>query len=280
MRPFATSWGIWGSVALVLMGLDSPLFPRLQAEERLLTVTLASGRQFTAEVDARTGDELWLRFSSGRGSILRPVAWNRITAARLGNQMIETEDLKRICEGLKSPSPTREVPANPEAIPPFPPSLPAVAFLRIDAWVANWDADVEPDGICLQLEPCDENGELVAATGTAEIELFAAQERKFHEAPQSGGWSTELIERWSKNVEEKQVGPRGVLQLPWGAIHPDFTTGVDNWGLLHVRLVVPGCGVFEQSVDGLRLRSWSPVRERMFLQEGRQFFSTEGTQRN
>ena len=273
MRQFA-------KVVLCLLGLGSAFSAFLQAEERLLTVTLASGREFTAEVDGRTGEELlWLRFSSGGGNILRPVVWNRVTAARMGNQEIEIKELKLTCEKLKSTVPPIATPAVPAGVAARTP--PSVAFIRIDAWIANWDADVEPDGISVQLEPCNENGEVVAVSGTADIELFAAQERKFHEAPQSGGWSTELIERWSKNVEEKQISPRGVLlKLPWGAIHPDFASGVDNWGLLHVRFVVPGSGVFEQSLDGLRLRGWSSVRERMYSQEGRRFFSTEGTQRN
>lgn len=276
MRHFTNRWLL---VLLFLLGTTSSF---LQGEERLLTVMLASGREFTAHVDSRTDEErLCLRFSSGGGSILRPIAWNRITAARLGDQEIAIKELKRTCEELKSTSPPRVMPANSPASAPTSPSSPPVAFIRIDAWVANWDADVEPDGVRVQLEPCDENGTPVAVSGTAEIELFAARARKYHEAPQSGGWSTELIERWNENVEAKEIDPRGVLlKLPLGAIHPDFTTGVGNWGLIHVRIVVPGSGVFEQSIDGVRLRNWSPVRDGLFLQSGRRFFSTEGTQRN
>jgi hypothetical protein len=38
--------------------------------------------------------------------------------------------------------------------------------------------------------------------------------------------------------------------------------------------------VFEQSLDGVRLRTWSPVRNGMYLQNGQRFFSTERTSRN
>jgi len=70
------------------------------------------------------------------------------------------------------------------------------------------------------------------------------------------------------------------VPLPFAAVHPEFTSGVDHFGLVHVRLTVPGSGVFEQSLDGVRLRNWSPVRNGMYLQNGRRFFSTERTSRN
>ena len=125
------------------------------------------------------------------------------------------------------------------------------------------------------------SGFVVPVSGTAEVELFAARQRKYHEAPQSGGWMTELAQRWSEVVTPEDIGPSGiVLRLPFAAVHPEFTSGVDYFGLVHVRLTVPGSGVFEQSLDGVRLRNWSPVRNGMYLQHGRRFFSTERTSRN
>jgi len=127
----------------------------------------------------------------------------------------------------------------------------------------------------------DESGQVIPVSGTADVELFAARQRKYHESPQSGGWMTELAQRWSEVVKPEEIGPSGiVLRLPFTAVHPEFSSGVDNFGLVHVRLTVPGSGVFEQSLDGVRLRNWSPVRNGMYLQNGRRFFSTERTSRN
>ncbi|MGI8978236.1 MAG: hypothetical protein ACR2FY_03320 [Pirellulaceae bacterium] len=257
----------------------------LHAEDQLLTVRLASGRDFTAHVDARTEETLWLRFSSGGGNILRPIAWDRILAAQLDGQDVDLPELRGICARVKSGAPAKEIlpPAVAVAVAkaPLPPSSPAVASIRIDAWLANWDGDVETDGICVQLQPLDENGQFIAVAGTGEIELFAARQRKYHEAPQSGGWMTELVERWTQSVDATHIGPSGILwRLPFNAVHPEFSSGVDDWGLVHVRLVVPGGGVFEQSLDGVRLRNWSPVRSGTFRPDGRRFFSTERTGRN
>jgi hypothetical protein len=189
--------------------------------------------------------------------------------------------LRDVCKDLKSGAPPREVLAVVAAKPIPPAPAPIVTSIRIDAWLANWDGDVETDGICVMVQPLDENGQLVPVSGTAVVELFAAQRRKFNEAPQSGGWMTELMQRWSETFQSEQIGANGVLlRLPFSALHPEFDSGVDNFGLVHVRLAVPGSGVFEQSVDGVRLRNWSPVRSGLFLQNGQRFFSTERTSRN
>lgn len=254
----------------------------LPADDRLLSVKLASGRVFTAHVDKRTDELLWLRFSSGGGNILRPIAWERVVEARLDGETVELNELRAVCAELKSGAPPQEVLPAPAAVAPAQPLVaPAVASIRIEAWLANWDADVETDGICVQLTPVDENGQIVPVSGTADIELFAARQRKYHEAPQSGGWMTELAQRWSEVVKPEEIGRSGILlRLPFAAVHPEFSSGVDDFGLVHVRLSVPGSGVFEQSLDGVRLRNWSPVRNGMYLQNGRRFFSTERTSRN
>lgn len=275
MRRLNTTW--------FMAGILCSAIGQLHAEDRMLTVRLASGRDFTASVDARTDEMLWLRFSSGGGHILRPIAWERVVAAQLDGKDVKITELRGLCARLKSDAPAKEIlpPAVAVAKPKQPPGAPTIAYIRIDAWLANWDADVETDGICVQLQPRDENGDLVAVSGSGEVELFAARRRKYHEAPQSGGWMTELVQRWTERVDAPQIGPSGILwRLPFAAVHPEFSSGVDDWGLVHVRLVVPGSGVFEQSLDGVRLRNWSPVRDGTFRQDGRRFFSTEMTGRN
>jgi hypothetical protein len=256
---------------------SSGLCARAKSEDQELTVKLVSGREFSAQVDSRTGERLWLRFSSSVGSVLRPIAWERVASAQVNGKNIELAELRQTCLDMKTASPRpQELPAPVTVLRPTPIPATTVSSIRIEAWLANWDADVETDGLVVQLTPLDEIGQAVAISGTAEVELFAARQRKFHEAPQSGGWMTELMQRWSENLEPEQLGASGMLlRLPFTAVHPEFDRGVDGMGLVHVRLTVPGSGVFEQSLDGVRLRNWSPVRDGMYLQNGRRFFSTE-----
>jgi hypothetical protein len=156
--------------------------------------------------------------------------------------------------------------------------LPRVTMVAIDPYIANWDGDVETDGLVVEIAPRDWYGGLAAASGTVEVELFAAQRRTFHHAPLSGGDTLELVERWTRAVRAEDFGPRGVqLRLPYGAIHPELRPDwMAGWyGLVHVTVTIPGHGVFEDSRDGVRIRPWAPNRDQLELNTGRRFVPTE-----
>jgi hypothetical protein len=59
-------------------------------------------------------------------------------------------------------------------------------------------------------------------------------------------------------------------------VQPEFDLDWIGVGLVHVRLVVPGDGVFEDSLDGLRIRPYAPLRDRLEMNTGRRFLPTEG----
>jgi hypothetical protein len=108
------------------------------------------------------------------------------------------------------------------------------------------------------------------------VELFAPQKRAFQDAPLSGGDTLERVERWTRAINVDDFG-RGnaCLKLQFGAVHPEFDLDWIGVGLVHVRLVVPGDGVFEDSVDGLRIRPYAPLRDRLEMNTGRRFVRTE-----
>jgi hypothetical protein len=90
--------------------------------------------------------------------------------------------------------------------------------------------------------------------------------------------SLELVERWTRSVNAADFGPRGVqVRLPYGAIHPELRPDwMASWyGLVHVRLTIPGHGVFEDSRDGVRIRPWAPNRDNLEMNTGRRFLPTE-----
>jgi hypothetical protein len=150
--------------------------------------------------------------------------------------------------------------------------------MTIDPRIANWDGDVETDGLMIDIAPLDAAGNLVAANAVVEVELFAPQRRDFALAPMSGGDTLELVERWSQPIQKDQYGSSGArLRLPFGAIHPELRPEwTASWyGLVHVRLVVPGHGVFEDSSDGVRIRPWAPNRDRLEQKTGQRFLPTE-----
>ena len=116
-------------------------------------------------------------------------------------------------------------------------------MISFDAFIANWDGDVETDGLIVDLLPLDNYGNLVRAGGVAQIELFASQRRTMQHAPRSGGDTFERVERWTQAIEPAQIGPSGVrLRLPFGQIHPELDPDwlAYNYGLVHVQFVFSG----------------------------------------
>ena len=273
-------------VAVLMLAALPAAFGQEQpaSSPKLLTVELASGRKFTGHVDLKTNDQhLVLRFTRGSASLQRPIEWQRIVSAAVEGQPIAAERLRAMAEEMKTEGigdrgqgtedRGQEAGARSQAEPELPIHVASVTF---DARLANWDGDVETDGLILDILPLSEDGYLLPARGTVEVELFAPQHRVFHHAPLSGGDTLERVERWTQTISVEDFTTSGArLKLPFGAVHPEFDWDWTPVGLVHVRLVVPGDGVFEDSFDGLRIRPYAPNRDRYEMNRGRRFVPTE-----
>ena len=246
-----------------------------------LSVTVAGGKTYWGLVDAKTDErQLWLRREEGHAILRRPIAWQRIESAMHAGQSVELSELAKLARRIAS---ERTVVVQPMQVPPLPPPPPPrqpVAALALDAAVANWDGDVEADGLLIELRLLDEQGYETAAAGTLAVELFAPTIRKYHEAPQSRGYRVDSLQRWTMAITPDHFhGGTARVRLPFDAVHPQFDRRVDAQGLVHASLAVPGAGVFEQSLDGVALRSFSPVRDDLLDNTGRWFLPTETTGR-
>jgi hypothetical protein len=292
-------------VAMILLASAALVTPVWSQEPppappKLLTVELASGRKFTGVVDVKTNEQqLVLRFTRGTATLKRPIGWSRVVKATVDGEAIEPGKLRETAMVMRVEGPgfgahgtanrgqgtgdrsqgTGAREQEPGAGNQVPAELlPAsrVTSVTFDARLANWDWDVETDGLILEILPISADGYLTPASGTAEVELFAPQKRSFSLVPLSGGDTLERVERWTKRVDLADFGVNGArLKLPFGAVHPEFDLDWIGVGLVHVRLVVPGDGVFDDSVDGLRIRPYAPLRDRYEMQTGRRFLPTE-----
>ena len=257
-----------------------------------LTVRLESGRVFSGEIDSFTSQKsLVLRSGQGGATVRRPIEWARITAAWHQSRSVALAELPQLAEMLKVKDTENIAAANGNLLAaahaaaafngPSDPTLQRLPEERIttisfDAQIANWDGDVETDGLVLLIQPLDGDGRITPAGGTMEIELFAPQRREFHHAPRSGGDTLERIERWTRAVRIDDFGNSGVrLRLPFGAVHPELDDDWLAYGLVHVRMTAPGHGVFDDSRDGVRIRPWAPLRDQLELNTGRRFLPTE-----
>lgn len=278
------------SVALLLL-----LPAAFSAEERGLNVQLASGRHFSGQIDdASTSEKLVLRSAREGITIRRSIAWEHIVAVTVDGQpediarlraaahVVTTEPLTAAAVKPRSTLLTKiqlrgEWPPAAEK-PPAAEPPPRVTQVVFDSFVANWDADVETDGLVIDVAPLDINRNLIATGGTLEVELFAPQRRSLDLVPQSGGDTLELVERWNRSIAAEDFDRSGArLRLPFGAVHPevDVNWAASSYGLVHARFSIPGQGVFDESRDGVQVRPWATNRDRLEMQSGQRFLPTE-----
>lgn len=288
-----------GLQIVVSVFLLAPIVAMAQSSENdELRVTLASGREFSGHVDPRTDNErLWLRAEGTATEVIRPIDWQRITAAEWDGSKLTAAELREMADQLKSPSAIKTLrlhsvdedgavagdtanrPQETHAEQAV--SAGPIRSVDFDAQIANWDGDVEPDGLLVHLFPLDGNGDMTPVSGTLWVELIAPRRRKYHEVPHGRGASVERIGCWSQLIRTDDLTAGGiVVKLPFQAIHPSFDEDIDTYGLVHLRLTVPGHGVFEDSYDGVRTRRvFTPTRDAILPSATGRYFHTERTGR-
>ena len=271
-----------------------------QAAETV-TVQAVSGRQFQGQVDPRTSESaLWLRIGKPQAFVRRPIAWDRVVAVQVGEKKHSAAEFRRLIvspdwqwasdpfedepvailsddNGLPAPE---DVSSNLQAAYWEPDSADLnsaslVTAIHIDADVANWDSDVEVDGLLVHIFPLNNNGETVEALGTLEVNLIG-------EGPTNlvRGNPFPALGRWSQVVRPENVGPGGaIFRLPFQGMSPDFRGkwNLGSFGMVHARLSVAGQGVFEDTAAFTRIRPYSPVRDRMQQLRGTRFHPWELT---
>lgn len=268
-------------VALLLNGLIAPAAGWGQE----VLVELASGRRFLGTVDARTSDrELWLRFGDSTAHVLRPIDWASIRRAMLDGAEVPLGRLRAQAAALPKPAlPSlgeqlaavrRIAPPAPGQTSPQPPRAETrvpVRALHLEAVAANWDGDAEVDGLIVAAYPLGEAGQIVPVAGSLELELYGARR-----LTATRGEPVPLVSRWTASFAAAEVGERGArLRLPFQSFHPDYDASLASFAELHGRLVVPGEGVFEASAGVVRIRPFSPLRDRLEQLRGTRQFPSQ-----
>jgi hypothetical protein len=269
-------------------------------------IHLASGRSVAGTVAARTDDStLWLLWRHGTIRVLRPIRWERVVRAELDGHVLSVAQFRQAVvrpeplgstshetvaarsrtfslRSLRSPiSPvTESTPAisTPAAImgsePGADDALP-VESLSIDAWVANWDGDVEVDGLVVEARPLDSRGAVTPVHGTLEVNLIGwrSGRTRSKQAPVRLG-------RWTQAMRPADFASLGTeYRFPFQSVHPDFDLRWAPRGTVHARLSVPGQGVFEATASTVRIRPYSALRDHLEVTTGQRFYPMERTGR-
>jgi hypothetical protein len=253
--------------------------------DETITVQLASGRTFAGSVSARSdADRLWLQFGGLTARVLRPIDWSAVEAIRHQGQTIDQQRVLELARQMAPP------PAAVDGGPPASGAIrnapgeidqasqaaaaldfqPPATHIDFYATLENWDADPQPDGLLLHLQLRDADGRAMPPQGSLQAELFAPVERRFQAVPHGRGASVLPLARWSHAVTPQDLRHgEAVIKLPFTAAGPVGTDLASPYGLLHVRLAVPGHGVFQDSYDGITLRRFTPTRD-LLQRQGRQ----------
>jgi len=154
-----------------------------------------------------------------------------------------------------------------------------VRTVEVDASLGNWDGDVEPDGLVVAVALLDELGESLKVDGVLHVTLTASKREDYNSV--SNGERVGRIGRWTValNINSLHRGTY-VVRLPFQAIDPGFSTSVAAHGLVHTRVVLPGHGTFDRSIDGLRVRTFAPLRDQLERSGQSRWLSHERTGRN
>jgi hypothetical protein len=258
-----------------LLGLANWSPPAAASEP--VTVLLASGRRFTGAVDARTNAaQLWLRVESGPITLLRPIDWDRVRSAQIGDKQLTVDELHDQSATLKS---AQEVVERNEA-EPLPTSRDnrlnvgdqqPVRSIQIDAVLGHWSETTEATGIVVTLQPLDAHGNLVAVDGVLDVDLIG---QRLTVVTEGNGFPR--IGHWTTAVRAADFSPSGaVYEFPFQAVNPDFHFDLDPHALVHARLSVAGQGSFEMSQPMVRIRAYSSVRDHIQQATGSRFLPEE-----
>ena len=230
--------------------------------------------------------------------VLRSIDWNAVVAGQRGGARLSPAQLRESATELSSSRPQLVAPSTgapkgtmgdetetaefqtPELVPARDDRLARgarrneiIRSLGIDATLANWDGDVESDGILLRVAPLKADGCLVAVSGTLEIDLFGDQNLS-----PTRGQDYGLLAHWVVPLATDDLGPNGAFyRLPFQGVHPDFQYDVSPYAMLHARLSVPGQGTFDATTGAIRIRPYNGVRDRLQQSTGARFFPNEPT---
>lgn len=245
--------------------------PRFAAAGDLVVVWLTDGRMLAGEVDPRTNDErLWLRSASPTFVIATSAAWKHIKAVNANGERLTAEAFAERVDHFRPQQPDADTlpvsarttgsnvtaPVTRLYLPPN--AATRVAWLDVEARVANWDRDAETDGIEIRILPRNTFGEVISGSGQITATLIASNRRAAHDPdafPQLG--------RWSLQADTNDFGPAGaVYRLPFLGEHPEEVVSLEPYGLVEVSFYVAGEGRFTSDAT-VSLRRFNPIRDDM-----------------
>jgi len=254
-----------------------------------VTVLTTDDRVLVGEVDAETDEQfLWIRQQSDQISLTTSVPWTAIKAASVNGEEILRDDVRSLQSLQTEAEPIGFVVQQAVHVTHSDcqgDCLPAASTLRsarrrkvqslsVDAFLVNFDRDVEPDGIELVIAALDERGLPVAIRGSLSVKLWGERIQ-----PHGSLVQYENLQRWSQPVKTIDFDADGVASyaLQFRTVRPAFDLGLHSEALVNVRLGVVGQGNFAASAP-VQIRRFNPFRDRLEQTTGGRYLPDELTE--
>jgi hypothetical protein len=272
-------------LALTTFAIEDLPSPDAKGRDQVgaIEVQARAGRTLKGVVDDRTdGDRLWLRREEGGIIMAVSVAWDEIDTAAIEGEAVSVDELAKRSARIA----TAEAAWYAEVVQQERPyhTLVAPGSIHISdrgarrvrsvqivaACLANFDRDVEPDGLQIALAALDEHGIPVAVRGNFSAQL--AGERRPARAPHR---TFGVLERWSESVRPTDfIDGVATYELPFRRAAPEWEFELTPDALVNVTLGVYGEGNFAASAPVV-LREINPLRDHLQLERGTRFVPNE-----
>ncbi|QDU76947.1 hypothetical protein Pan97_40050 [Bremerella volcania] len=258
----------------------------------IVELTTSSGRTFRGKISPKS-DFHTVHLTTSRGSIelSRPISWTAIRHLTINELPASFEKLATLITQVQRVEGHKEGPVDVIAIGPSAtarenevaveqmeagPTTAPVSSVSSWATFKSWDSDPSVDGLEVTFTAEDSQGLPTAARGHLEAELYAFRKASFSSVPH--GLGAQFVKIGSWRIPLDQTFPRydsRVARLPYQAISPATDGSVSPLGTLVIKLVVPGQGTFSASLEDVRLRPYSSIRDANVLRGNPRFYGDE-----
>jgi hypothetical protein len=237
------------------------------AESPTVALTLASGRTIQADRITRSNDDgLVVRAGSSNAFVERHIPWASISQAAVIGSPLSIDELKAfskmVAPMISEPEPLQAsrvvVDRAVRKAVHHPQENRSVAGVVADAWLGQSNPSKLSEALQVRISAIDHDGNPVAVDATAELRFVVAAAENYVRDSGAIGHSPVELGRWTKALS-RQANPAGTGA--WRLDIPRAGAGGSAYGMLVVRLIVPGSGVFETIVDGVRRRNFRPVQD-------------------
>lgn len=245
----------------------------------IVELTTASGRTFRGTISPKSNFDT-VRITSSRGSIelTRPIAWKAIRGLTINEQPANFEQLTTLIRRIHDAEAESGVP--PKILSLGPSTMAShehevsieqkeagrhsapVAYLSAWATCKSWNRDPAVDGLEVTFTAEDSQGLPTAVKGHLEAELYAFQGASYSEVPHGEGSRFQRIGSWRIPLDETTARyDSRVARLRYQGTSPSTDGDISPLGILVLTLVVPGQGTFSTTLEDVRLRPYSVVRD-------------------